>query len=87
MDIKSFNRWDEYTQARDAMFAATDTSWAPWFVARSEEKKRVRLNIITHLLSQIPYKSVHTEPVKLPKRKIGKVKTADYPFRFIAERF
>ncbi|MGX2011451.1 polyphosphate kinase 2, partial [Enterobacter asburiae] len=72
MDIKSFNRWDEYTQARDAMFAATDTSWAPWFVARSEEKKRVRLNIITHLLSQIPYKSVHTEPVKLPKRKIGK---------------
>jgi hypothetical protein len=56
------------------MFAATDTAWAPWFVARSEEKKRVRLNIITHLLSQIPYKSVHTEPVKLPKRKIGKVK-------------
>ena len=87
MDIKSFNRWDEYTAARDAMFAATDTAWAPWFVARSEEKKRVRLNIITHLLSQIPYKSVHTEPVKLPKRKIGKVKTADYPFRFIAERF
>jgi hypothetical protein len=68
------------------MFAATDTAWAPWFVARSEEKKRVRLNI-THLLSQIPYKSVHTEPVKLPKRKIGKSETADYPFRFIAERF
>lgn len=53
MDIKSFNRWDEYTAARDAMFAATDTAWAPWFVARSENKKRVRLNIITHLLSQI----------------------------------
>ena len=87
MDIKSFNRWDEYTQARDAMFAATDTSWAPWFVARSEEKKRVRLNIITHLLSQIPYKSVHTEPVKLPKRKIGKVKPTKYPFRYVEERF
>lgn len=53
MDIKSFNRWDEYTAARDAMFAATDTARAPWFVARSENKKRVRLNIITHLLSQI----------------------------------
>ncbi len=54
MDIKSFNRWDEYTAARDAMFAATDTAWAPWFVARSRDQKRVRLNIITHLLSQIP---------------------------------
>ena len=54
MDIKSFNLWDEYTLARDAMFEATDTAWAPWFVARSEDKKRVRLNIISHLLTQIP---------------------------------
>lgn len=87
MDIKSFNRWDDYTAARDAMFAATDTAWAPWFVARSEEKKRVRLNIITHLLAQIPYKNPHIEPVKLPKRKTGKAKSIEYPFRFIKEHF
>ena len=71
MDIKSFNRWDEYTAARDAMFAATDTAWAPWFVARSEDKKRVRLNIITHLLSQIPMK-LYRWSQTLPKRKLAK---------------
>lgn len=87
MDIKSFNMWDDYTVARDAMFAATDTAWAPWFVARSEDKKRVRLNIISHLLAQIPYKDVRIEPVELPKRKIGKVKPSKYPFRYITERF
>jgi polyphosphate kinase 2 len=87
MDIKSFNLWDEYTRARDAMFEATDTAWAPWFVARSEDKKRVRLNIISHLLSQIPYKEIHVEKVDLPKRKIGKVKPTKYPFRYVEERF
>ena len=87
MDIKSFKLWDEYTKARDAMFAATDTAWAPWFVARSEDKKRVRLNVISHLLSQIPYKSLPVEPVKLPKRRVGKIKPTDYPFRYIAEKF
>lgn len=87
MDIKSYNHWDDYTQARDAMFAASDTSWAPWFVARSEDKKRVRLNVIAHLLSHIPYESVPTEHVKLPKRKIGQYKTMDYPFRYIAEKY
>ena len=87
MDIKSFNLWDEYTVARDAMFKATDTAWAPWFVARSEDKKRVRLNIISHLLTQIPYKEIHVEKVDLPKRKIGKVKPTKYPFRYVEERF
>ncbi|WP_235843685.1 polyphosphate kinase 2 [Enterobacter quasimori] len=87
MDIKSFNLWDEYTVARDAMFKATDTAWAPWFVARSEDKKRVRLNIISHLLSQIPYKEIHVDKVDLPKRKIGKVKPTKYPFRYVEERF
>lgn len=87
MDIKSFNLWDEYTLARDAMFEATDTAWAPWFVARSEDKKRVRLNIISHLLTQIPYKEIHVEKVDLPKRKIGKVKPTKYPFRYVGERF
>ncbi|MEY8866060.1 polyphosphate kinase 2 [Enterobacter asburiae] len=87
MDIKSFNLWVEYTLARDAMFEATDTAWAPWFVARSEDKKRVRLNIISHLLTQIPYKEIHVEKVDLPKRKIGKVKPTKYPFRYVEERF
>ena len=54
MDIKSYTRWDDYTKARDDMFAATDTAWAPWYVARSDDKRRARLNIISHLLSRIP---------------------------------
>ncbi len=87
MDLKSYDRWDDYTKARDDMFAATDTPWAPWFVARSEDKKRVRLNLISHLLSKIPYEDVTGEKVKLPKRKIGRYKAVDYPFKFVPERF
>jgi len=70
LDIKSYDRWDDYTVARDDMFAATDTSWAPWHVARSDDKERARLNIITHLLSRIPYKTAPREKIELPKRKI-----------------
>jgi len=87
MDIESYTRWDDYTEARDEMFAATDTAWAPWFVANSEDKKRVRLNIIAHLLSKVPYKKTPREKVKLPKRKIGKYKSPDYPFKVIPEAF
>ena len=70
MDIKSYTRWDDYTKVRDEMFAATDTAWAPWFVANSDDKRRVRLNIISHILSRIPYKAPPREKVKLPKRKV-----------------
>jgi len=89
MDLKSFNRWDDYTRARDEMFAASDSSWAPWYMAPSEDKRRVRLNIISHLLKQIPYKDItQDEKIKLPKRgKIGQYKSVDYPFRMIPERF
>lgn len=88
MDIESYSRWDEYTKARDEMIAATDTPWAPWYVARSDDKKRARLNIITHLLSRIPYKELPREKVKLPSRqKFGKYKSPDYPFKFIPEVF
>ena len=88
MDVLSYERWDDYTRARDEMFKATDTSWAPWYVARSEDKKRVRLNIIRHLLAQIPYKDVKREKVKLPRRgKLGKYKGIDYPFKYIPEPF
>jgi polyphosphate kinase 2 len=88
MDLKSYTRWDDYTRARDAMFAASDTSWAPWFMAPSDDKRRARLNIISHLLTQVPYKDItRDEVVKLPKRgKIGKYKAVDYPFKVIPER-
>jgi polyphosphate kinase 2 len=87
MDVKSYDRWDDYTKARDEMFAATDKSWAPWYVARSEDKKKVRLNVISHLLKAIPYKAVPAKKVKLPKRKIGRYKAVDYPYKFVPERF
>ncbi len=87
MDVKSYDRWDDYTKARDEMFVATDTGSAPWYVARSEDKKSVRLNVISHLLKQIPYKAIPAEKVKLPKRKIGRDKARDYPFKYVAEKF
>jgi len=87
MDLKSYDRWDDYTKARDEMFAATDVSWAPWFVARSEDKKRVRLNVISHILSHVPYEAIETKKVKLPKRKTGRIPTVDYPFHYVTERF
>ena len=86
MDIASYDRWDEYTRARDEMFAASDTPWAPWYVAKSDDKWGARLNIITHLLSKIPYKKVPHDKVKLPKRQLGKkYKSPDYPFKFVPE--
>ncbi|QWA31186.1 polyphosphate kinase 2 [Pseudomonas sp. RC3H12] len=89
MDVKSYNRWDAYTRARDDLFAASDTSWSPWYMARSEDKRKARLNIISHLLQQIPYKDLSREhKVTLPKRgKIGKYKAQPYPFKMVAERF
>ena len=88
MDLKSYSRWFDYSQARDDMFQATDTSWAPWFVARSDDKKRVRLNIIKHILGRIAYKDVPREKVKLPKRqKPGKYRESNYPFKIIPEAY
>ncbi|RCL23622.1 polyphosphate kinase 2 [Pseudomonas sp. AFG_SD02_1510_Pfu_092] len=89
MDLKSYTRWDEYTRARDDMFAASDSSWAPWFMADSNDKRRARLNIISHLLTRIPYKDItRDQAVKLPKRgKIGKYQAANYPFKVIEARF
>ncbi len=88
MDLKSYNRWYDYSRARDDMFAATDTNFAPWHVARTDDKRRGRLNIISHLLKQIPYKNLPQEKVKLPKRqKRSGYREPDYPFKFIKERF
>ncbi len=86
MDLKSYSRWYDYSRARDEMFAATDTAWAPWFVVRSDDKKRARLNIITHLLSRIPCKEAPREKIKLPKRQKAKgYVEPEYPFKFIPE--
>lgn len=88
MDLKSYSRWYDYSRARDEMFKATDTDFAPWFVARSNDKKRVRLNIITHLLSKVPYKTAPHEDIKLPKRQeAGKYKEPNYPYKYIKENF
>jgi polyphosphate kinase 2 len=86
MDLKSYSRWYDYSRARDEMFTATDTAWAPWFVVHSDDKRRARLNIISHLLSRIPYKEAPREKVKLPKRQKAKgYKEPDYPYKFIPE--
>ena len=70
------------------MFAATDTALAPWYVARSDDKKRARLNIITHLLGKIPYKKAPREKVKLPERqKDHHYHEPDYPYKVIPEKF
>ncbi len=86
MDIKSYTRWDDYSKARDDMFEATDTAWAPWYIARSDDKRRARLNIMTHMLSKIPYKDVPHDKVKLPKRHVKETGgQSDRPLRFIPE--
>src|SRR5271165_6426756 len=86
MDLKSYSRWFDYSRARDEMFLASDTSWAPWFVAHSDDKRRARLNIISHLLHHIPHEHTPREKVKLPKRqKPHGYKETDYPFRYVPE--
>jgi polyphosphate kinase 2 (PPK2 family) len=86
MDLLSYSRWYDYSRARDDMFKATDTAWAPWYVVPSDDKKRARLNLITHLLSKIPYKRVPREKVKLPKRqKPHGYRNPDYPFKYVRE--
>jgi len=69
MDLKSYSRWFDYSRARDDMFAATDTAWAPWFIAHTDDKKRGRLNIISHLLERIPYTREPKRDVTLPKQQ------------------
>src|SRR5262245_36976730 len=74
MDLKSYRRWYDYARARDEMFATTDTPWAPWYVVRTDDKRRGRLNLITHLLSQVPYEPLAPRKVKFPARQ----KPGDY---------
>lgn len=86
MDLQSYGRWHDYSRARDEMFAATDTSWAPWFVVRSDDKRRARLNVISHLLRHVAYEEIPRKKVKLPERqKPQGYKEPDYPYKFIPE--
>ena len=86
MDLKSYSRWYDYSRARDDMFKATDTPWAPWHVIRSDEKKRARLNTIAHLLSKIPYEELPRDKPVLPKRqKPHGYVDPNYPFKVVPE--
>jgi len=88
MDVLSYSRWYDYSRARDDMFAATDTAWAPWYVVNSNDKKRARLNIISHLLGHIQYKDAPREKVQLPKRqKSNGYKDPEYPYKHVPDVF
>jgi len=88
MDLKSYGRWFDYSRARDDMFAATDTELAPWYVVRSDDKRRAHLNLIRHFLSRIPYKSVPREKIRLPKRQSrGDYREPDRPMRYVDETY
>ena len=88
MDLESHRRWYDYSRARDAMFAATDTPDSPWWVVDSHDQRRGRLNCISHFLSLVPYHEIPREKVKLPKRQPrGDYVEPDYPFRHIPEKY
>jgi len=88
MDLKSYTRWYDYSRARDDMLRATDKPWAPWYIVRSDDKKRARLNVVTHLLSQIPYTEIPRAKVELPKRKKDeRYVEPDYRDKLIPEVF
>jgi polyphosphate kinase 2 len=70
MDLPSREKWYEYSRARDRMLDATDTKWAPWYLIRSDDKKRARLNVLAHILKQIPHKRIKRPKVKLPNRSM-----------------
>ena len=90
MDIESYSRWYDYSRARDLMFQHTDTEHAPWHIVRSDDKKRARLNVIAHILSQIPYKKVNRAKVELPSRSSKRAyddQSSIADRRYVAEKF
>jgi polyphosphate kinase len=90
MDLESYNRWDAFTKARDRMLAATDTKAAPWNIARTDDKRRGRLNVISALLDLIPYEQIKRDKVKLPKRSKDKGHDTEEGLkgrRFVPEKF
>lgn len=88
LDLDSYSRWYDYSRARDDMFAASDTDLSPWYVADSNNKKRVRLNIIQHILDSIPYKALPRPDIKLPKRqKAQGYREPDRELRRVPQKF
>jgi polyphosphate kinase 2 len=88
MDLLSYSRWYDYSKARDDMFAASDTAWAPWWVVHSDDKKRARLNVISHLLEHVPYEPLKRKKITLPKREApGDYHEPDLPLRFVPARY
>jgi len=89
MDLESREKWVEYSKAKDIMFAHTDIKQAPWYVVNADNKKRARLNCISHLLSVISYKDIKPEPIKLPPRdkKVGYVRPPFEDQNFVPEKY
>lgn len=89
MDLESHRRWYDYSRARDEMLLATDTSYAPWYIVNADDKRRARLNCISHLLSVIPYQELERQKVKLPERQKphGYVEPKNRRYNFVPELF
>ena len=88
MDLLSYSKWYDYSRARDRMLAETDSAWAPWYVANTDDKKRGRLNIISHLLSHVPYEPLERRDITLPRRqRPGGYRDPQLELRHIPERF
>jgi polyphosphate kinase len=88
MDLESHRRWYDYSRARDAMFAATDTKESPWHVVKADDKQRARLNCIAHFLGLIPYEEIRLAKVNLPPRQKAKgYQEPDYPYHFVPEKY
>ena len=84
MDLESYERWYDYSRARDAMFEATDTGWSPWHAVHSNDKRKARLAILRHILDSIPYQKLKTEKIVLPQRqKRGDYVESEYKVKFI----
>ena len=88
MDLKSYSRWYDYSRALDEMFAVSETPEAPWHVVDSNEKRRARLNCISHFLSLIPDQAIPQPKVTLPEREdAGDYEEPNYPYRFVPQRY
>ena len=87
MDLQAQALWDKYTEAKDRMFLATDSKHAPWFVVNSDNKKKARLNCISHLLAQIPYEEIPFKKPKIGKMKKNRYKPIKYKYNVVAEKF
>ena len=86
MDVQSYTRWCDYTKARDDMFKYTDSAWAPWFIVRSDDKKRARLNTLRHILDHVKYQEIQQEKIKLPKRHTDQ-KAPEDSVKFVKELY